>query len=355
MPELPEVETIRKVLERKLAGRRILRAEVRKPRTPGSRLTRGLSGLQIDLAGCLRGRKLKSVRRRAKYLLLEFGPATSKVTVAIRDEGHGDVAGCRLPNRPGVRGRLVGPRARSLKALPSLAGGLHGTLLVHLGMTGQLFAAPAGRRPCCDLPMLPDQHTHLVVDFEGRQRLYFRDIRKFGSLRWLRDRCEEQTAFAALGPEPLEGEFTSRSLAAGLAGKQAAIKALLLNQKLVAGLGNIYADEALFRAGIAPQARAGSLSLRRIARLHAAIREVLAEAIRFRGTTMSDYFDPESRRGGFQARLRVYGREGEPCVQCGRPISKGVVAQRGTHWCSRCQPGGGQKQQKKRAGGFSGK
>lgn len=304
MPELPEVETIRKVLERKLAGRRILRAEVRKPRTSGSRLTRGLSGLQIDLAGCLRGRKLKSVRRRAKYLLLELD---------------------------------------------------HGTLLVHLGMTGQLFAAPAGRRPCCDLPMLPDQHTHLVVDFEGRQRLYFRDIRKFGSLRWLRDRAEEQQAFAALGPEPLEGEFTSRVLAAGLAGKQAAIKALLLNQKLVAGLGNIYADEALFRAGIAPQARAGRLRPRQVTRLHAAIREVLAEAIRFRGTTMSDYFDPESRRGGFQARLRVYGRGGEPCVKCGQPVVRSVVAQRGTHWCSRCQAGDGQKQQKKRAGGFSGK
>lgn len=286
MPELPEVETIRRVLEQKLAGRRILSVEVRRPRTAGSRLTRNLAGPGNRLAGRLQGREVRRVRRRAKYLLLDLD---------------------------------------------------QGTLLVHLGMTGQLFAAPKGKRPCGDLPRLPDQHTHLVADLTGGLRLYFRDIRKFGSLRWLRDQAEEQKAFVAIGPEPLEPAFTPQVLAAGLARKNAPVKALLLNQKLVAGLGNIYADEALFRAGIAPQTRAGSLLPRRIARLHAAIRAVLAEAVHFRGTTLSDYFDPESRRGGFQDRLRVYGREGEPCPTCGRPVSRGVVAQRGTHWCAHCQ------------------
>jgi formamidopyrimidine-DNA glycosylase len=140
-----------------------------------------------------------------------------------------------------------------------------------------------------------------------------------------------------LGPEPLLPEFTIQGFQKALAGRGASIKALLLNQKVVAGLGNIYVDEALFRARVAPATRGGRLTKSQITRLHAAIRAVLTEAVRYRGTTLSDYFDPESRRGGFQNRLKVYGREGEPCVECGTPISKGVLAQRGTHWCGKCQ------------------
>jgi formamidopyrimidine-DNA glycosylase len=286
MPELPEVETIRRVLETKLSGRTLRSADLRLPAFAATRLRRSLRHTPEQFQRLLVGRRLLRVRRRAKYLLLDLD---------------------------------------------------QGTLLVHLGMTGQLFAAPKGSRPCCDLPMLPDKHTHLVIDLSGGQRLYFRDIRKFGSLRWLPDQAEEQKVFAAIGPEPLEKKFTSRVLAAGLAGKKASVKALLLNQRLVAGIGNIYADEALFRARIAPQRAGGKLTWPQIRRLHSAVREVLAEAIRFRGTTLSDYFDPESRRGGFQDRLRVYGRAGEPCVRCGRVVLKGVVAQRGTHWCPRCQ------------------
>ncbi|MEW6516508.1 MAG: bifunctional DNA-formamidopyrimidine glycosylase/DNA-(apurinic or apyrimidinic site) lyase [candidate division FCPU426 bacterium] len=289
MPELPEVETIRRVLERKLAGRRVLSAEVRRPRTAGSRLTRELAGHKTDLAGRLQGRRVKAVRRRAKYLVIELD---------------------------------------------------QGALLVHLGMTGQFFAAKDGQQPASGLPPLPDKHTHLIIDFTGSWHLYFRDIRKFGSLRWLRDREEERAAFAGLGPEPLDPAFTPEELSHSLHGKKAPVKALLLNQKVIAGVGNIYADEALFRARLAPQVPAGSLAPPQIRRLHAALREVLAEAIRFRGTTMSDYFDPESRRGGFQDRLRVYGREGGPCPACGRPVAKGVVAQRGTHWCPQCQKRG---------------
>lgn len=288
MPELPEVETIRCVLERKLAGRRILAAEVRPPGSGRTRL-----GCSLDTAACglerhLRGRRITGVRRRAKYLLLDL------------DRGH---------------------------------------LLVHLGMTGQLFAARPRERPAPGLPALPDKHTHLILDLSGGSRLYYRDIRKFGSLRWLTDRADEAQTLGVLGPEPLGAEFTPKVLAGGLRGRTASIKALLLNQKLVAGLGNIYVDEALFRAGIAPQTRGGRLTAARVARLHAAIRRVLTEAIRHRGTTLTDYFDPESRRGGFQERLRAYGRTGEPCPACGAPIARAVVAQRGTHWCRKCQSG----------------
>lgn len=288
MPELPEVETIRRVLEGKLTGRHILAAEVRPPGPGRTRLGRSLDTAACGLERHLRGRRFTGVRRRAKYLLLDLD-----------------------------RGRL----------------------LVHLGMTGQLFAARPGERPAHGFPTLPDQHTHLILDLSGGSRLYYRDIRKFGHLRWCEDRSGEVRALGVLGPEPLEGTFTPAVLAGGLKGRTASIKALLLDQKLVAGLGNIYVDEALFRAGIAPQTRGGRLTPARVARLHAAIRRVLTEAIRHRGTTLSDYFDPESRRGGFQERLRAYGRAGEPCPVCGAPIARAVVAQRGTHWCRKCQRG----------------
>jgi formamidopyrimidine-DNA glycosylase len=287
MPELPEVETIRRVLEHKLSGRRILDADLHVPKLAATRLNRSLAAQAPTFTARLKGRKINGVRRRAKYLLVDLD---------------------------------------------------RGILLVHLGMTGQLFAARAGERPAAGLPALPDKHTHLILELTGGLRLYFRDIRKFGRLRWLENRAEEDRSLSALGPEPLGAAFTPRVLAAGLKGRTASIKALLLNQRLVAGLGNIYVDEALFRAGIAPQTRGGRLSPARIARLHAAVREVLAEAIRHRGTSMSDYFDPESRKGGFQDLLRAYGRGGEPCQDCGTLISKGVVAQRGTHWCRKCQP-----------------
>ncbi len=286
MPELPEVETIRRVLARKLVGRRILAVDLRVPKLAASRLSLSLRERAAALKRGLRGRRITGLRRRAKYLLVDLD-----------------------------RGRL----------------------LIHLGMTGQLFAAKKGRRPCCDLPMLPDKHTHLVLDLSGDHRLYLRDIRKFGRLRLLASPAEETQSLGVLGPEPLSPAFTPATLARGLRGRRAPVKALLLDQKLVAGLGNIYADEVLFRARIAPQAPGGALTRPRLARLHAAIQEVLREAIRYRGTTMSDYYDPESRRGGFQDRLRVYGREGEPCPRCGTPIAKGVVAQRGTHWCPKCQ------------------
>lgn len=285
MPELPEVETIRRVLEKKIGGLTILRAELRAPKLAAARLARDLKPAADMLARRLQGRTILGIRRRAKYLILDLD----------RDE-----------------------------------------LIVHLGMTGQLFAAAPGDKPCRDLPALPDKHTHLILELSDGVRLFYRDIRKFGRIRFL-EKKRETDFFEGLGPEPLGPDFTPDVLREGLKGKTASVKALLLNQRVVAGLGNIYADEALFRARIAPQTPGGRLTRAQAVRLHAAAREVLCEAIRFRGTTRSDYYDPESRRGGFQFRLRVYGRAGEPCPVCGRPVAKAVVAQRGTHWCPHCQ------------------
>jgi formamidopyrimidine-DNA glycosylase len=192
-----------------------------------------------------------------------------------------------------------------------------GTLAVHLGMTGKLLVdGKAG------------EHTHGVFTLDSGVLLYH-DPRQFGRIEW----CPARVA--RLGPEPLEidlAEFCAR-----LRRRAARLKPLLLNQAFVAGLGNIYADEILFTAGIHPLAIASRLSAPRAARLHQAMRDVIQLAIDHRGSSISDYVDANGNRGEFQLLHRVYGREREPCVQCGAPIRRIVVAQRGTHYCPRCQ------------------
>ena len=192
-----------------------------------------------------------------------------------------------------------------------------GALAVHLGMTGKLL-----------LDGVVTPHTHGVFELD-RGVLLYDDPRQFGRIEWGSTRAER------LGPEPLEiglKEFTAR-----VRRRKTRMKALLLNQTFLAGMGNIYVDEALFTAGIHPLAIASRLSAPRVARLHQAIREILTLAIEHRGSSISDYVDAEGQRGGFQLLHRVYGREGEPCAHCGGAIRKMVVAGRGTHYCPKCQ------------------
>jgi formamidopyrimidine-DNA glycosylase len=262
MPELPEVETIRRMLEPRLAGRRIVRAEF-----PERRVIRGEPS---QTAARLRGQTIRAVGRRGKHLLVEL------------DSG--------------------------LK------------LAIHLGMTGSLEWG--GRRG-------PHTRALLLLD-EGR--VLYDDPRMFGRIELLEALPER---LARLGPEPLEikpAEFIAR-----LRARRAMIKPLLLNQAFLRGLGNIYTDEALFRAGIHPRAIAARLSAERARKLHQAIRAVLKAAIAAGGTTISDYTDAEGRPGGFQVRLRVYGRAGEPCPRCHALIERTVIGQRGTWFCARCQ------------------
>ncbi len=189
-----------------------------------------------------------------------------------------------------------------------------GALTIHLGMTGKLLVSGD-----------PGKHTHAIFTLDHGVLLYD-DPRQFGRIALAPE--------PPLGPEPLEislEDFRARLR------RKARIKALLLNQKFLAGLGNIYADESLFAAGIHPLASAAKLSAARAARLHQAIREILSEAIALGGSSISDYVDAQGQRGWFQVRHRAYGREGQPCVSCGTPIRKILVAQRGTHFCPKCQ------------------
>jgi formamidopyrimidine-DNA glycosylase len=228
-----------------------------------------------------------------------------------------------------IRGQeIVGVSRRGKYAIFSLASG--DALIVHRGMTGSLLL----RTP--DDPL--EAHVRLLFELDDGRQLRFNDPRKFGKV-FVMDAAgmERPLPWALMGPEPLNGDFTVRTLQRALRGRSGLIKPLLLNQRLVAGLGNIYVDEALFRAGIHPTRRAGTLTPVETKRLHSAIRQVLAEAVEGRGTTFSGYTDIEGRAGLYQSSLLVFRRADEPCPRCGTPIERLVVGGRGTHICPRCQ------------------
>lgn len=218
-----------------------------------------------------------------------------------------------------LRNRRIGAVKRYGKfILVSLEGG--GFLMVHLGMTGKLLLGGP-----------PGKHTHAILTLD-RGVLLYDDSRQFGCVEFSEDFPRR---VARLGPEPLEVSF--EEFARALKRHKTRIKALLLNQQFVRGIGNIYADEALFRAGIHPMALAYRLRLERVRQLHQAIVEVLTEAIAAGGSSISDYVDAEGRKGFFQFSHRVYQRTGEPCTVCGTPIRRVLVAQRSSHFCPHCQ------------------
>ncbi len=220
--------------------------------------------------------------------------------------------------------QIVNVTRRGKYLLMPLASG--DTLVVHLRMTGNLSVWPT-QRPA-------EQHTHVVLLLDDGQALHFNDPRKFGRL-WLVADLEE--IVGKLGPEPLDGAFTPLNLAARLRDRTAPIKAVLLDQTCIAGIGNIYADEALFVARIDPRRPANSLDHGDVLRLHAAIRSVLAEAIRAGGSTLRNYRPPVTGRGRFQDEFQVVRRAGQPCPVCGTPIARIRLAQRSTHFCPQCQ------------------
>jgi formamidopyrimidine-DNA glycosylase len=301
MPELPEVETIVRDLRPLLMGRRIHSACVFWDRTIASTpSTKSLDELTRAQRFCLdvAGRRVASVTRRGKHVVL-----------------HLDDGGC---------------------------------LIVHLRMTGHLLwegIAPAGtvvRETGADYVYArsdDDKHTRAVFELDGG-RLRFTDTRKFGRI-WLTEGDEAEAVLGDLGPEPLADDFTLADFAARLRRRRGRIKPLLLNQRFLAGLGNIYVDESLHQARIHPLRTADSLTDDEVARLHAAIRRVLAAGIANRGTSLgdySDYLDAQGQQGGHQRYLLVYGRPGEPCVTCDTPIARIVVGGRSTHFCPCCQP-----------------
>lgn len=207
----------------------------------------------------------------------------------------------------------------------------HGdTLLVHLRMTGHLRLLPSN--------VEPDPHTHAVLTLDDGQCLHYRDPRKFGRLYLVGD---AQEVVGGLGPEPLAADFDVAAFSAQLAGRRGRIKSLLLDQRFLAGLGNIYADEALFRAAIHPLRLVQSLTAEEITRLHAAVRAVLSEAIAAQGSTLRDYRSASGQPGRFQEQWLVFRRHGEACPRCGAVLQRMRLNGRSTHFCPRCQSAAG--------------
>jgi formamidopyrimidine-DNA glycosylase len=225
---------------------------------------------------------------------------------------------------PGRRVLAVGRRGKYVTITLD-----HGYLLIHLKMSGRLLLVAAGE--------VPDKHVHTAFSLDSGDQLWFRDVRKFGRV-YLVDHPEEVTRL--LGPEPLEDGFTLAEFRELLSRRSGRLKSLLLNQEFLAGLGNIYADEALFAAGLHPLRKADTLSAADEERLYGAIRQVLRDAIAGRGTTLEDggYRDAQGEPGSYQQYIFVYGRQGEPCRRCQTTIERRVIGGRSAHFCPACQP-----------------
>jgi formamidopyrimidine-DNA glycosylase len=259
---------------------------------------------RAGLAPHLVGRKVTGVTLRRKALRWAIPPVIAKVL-------------------PGERILAVRRRAKYL-----LVDTAPGSALLHLGMTGALRVLPA------TTPVEAHDHVDLALD-SGRV-LRFSDPRRFGCLLW-QPAGTTHELLEGLGPEPLSDDFDGDYLFERARGRSAAVKTFLMDQRIVVGVGNIYAAEALFRAGIAPARAAGRVSRERYALLAQAAKDVLAHAITRGGTTLRDFISPDSEPGYFETELLAYGREGEACVQCGRAMKGAVLGGRATVWCPRCQ------------------
>ncbi len=251
----------------------------------------------------------------------------------------------RFPLPANFHGRLVGAKVRSLGRrgkymLADLSSGE--TLIIHLGMTGR-FTVREAARPGVFYHDAGGDPAHDHVTFRmmgpaGEREIVYNDARRFGFMDLADSRSLEKSRhFAAMGPEPLAPDFALESFSRALSGRSAPIKAALLDQSIVAGLGNIYVCEALFRSQISPRRKAKSVGAAKTSRLHAAIREVLTEAIEAGGSTLKDFAAADGARGYFQHRFDVYGREGEPCPACGSRVRRIVQSGRSTFYCGKCQ------------------
>jgi len=273
MPELPEVESVRLRLQPRLVGRTFERVQI-----DDHRLVRPYEPLEI--AAELEGERVTTLDRRGKYLIVRFESGRS--------------------------------------------------LLIHLRMTGSLLHVRGGS-------LEDDPHRRAVVRLDDGSDVAYRDVRRFGTWLLVEPGDLEPYLDERLGSEPLDEEFTPGELRHRLHGRRAPIKAALLDQRTLAGMGNIYVDEALWRARLHPLRPAGELTAAEVRRLHPAIRAALAVGIERQGSTLRDYRLPDGESGEMQHEFKVYGRSGEPCDRCGTPIEKIRAGGRGTWYCPRCQ------------------
>lgn len=271
MPELPEVETVRRGVEPHVLGRRITRVLVREPRLRWR--------VDRKLPEQLTGRRIDSTSRRGKYLLLHL------------DSGD--------------------------------------RLIIHLGMSGRLNVLPLGQ--------VLKKHDHIDIELSSGKMLRFNDARRFGAVLLWKQAQATHKLLAGMGPEPFGEDFSGEYLFRLSRRRSAPVKSFVMDGRVVVGAGNIYAAEALFRAGIKPSRAAGQLTRAQCAALAGHIKDVLAEAVQQGGTTLRDFISADGFPGYFQQKLSVYGREDEPCFTCKTPIKRVVIGQRSSFFCPRCQ------------------
>jgi formamidopyrimidine-DNA glycosylase len=320
MPELPEVETVARSLHERVHGDRILdvwlSSHPQPFKTPPEEIVRGLSG-----------RVFLSVHRSGKHIVCELGPCQS-TSSSLPDKfharastlkGHGFSRATSAPKSAEALAREESSQALTQNSTPDAQ------WIIHLGMTGRLLVAD----PASPIP----RHTHARLTLSSGRELRFVDPRRFGRLAY-KD-LRSTAGFLTTGLEPLT--IGAEPFAALFHGRRTPIKAALLNQSFLAGIGNIYADESLFRAGIRPRRMAGRLTRAELERLRLALRQVLRHAIRLGGSSVSDYVNAAGEPGFFQMEHCVYQRTGLPCRRCATPIHRILIAGRGTHFCPQCQ------------------
>jgi formamidopyrimidine-DNA glycosylase len=290
VPELPEVETIARGLDKRVAGDSIESVWIGSRKQP-------LKSPASLIASTLEGKRILRVHRAGKHIVINLESSAS-ATASSRPQ--------KVKRQGKRRGRPEPGTAQ---------------WIVHLGMTGRLVA--------CDPDAEVAKHTHLIAKLASGRELRFIDPRMFGKL------SVHAGGFDPGGVEPLE--VSADQFVELFRGRKTPIKSALLNQKLLRGVGNIYADESLFRARIRPRRRAATITRERLGKLHAAVQEVLLEAIALGGSSISDYVDAGGEEGFFQLQHRVYGREAEPCLVCGTPIRRVVLGGRSSHYCPNCQ------------------
>jgi formamidopyrimidine-DNA glycosylase len=294
MPELPEVETIARGLALRVTGDVIESVWLGSKPEP-------LKSPASEIVSTLESKRIIHVRRVGKHIVFDLEPASRGRKIA---RGAGN----------------AGKHAKGKAAKNSAILDANAQWIVHLGMTGRVLVC----EPKEEVP----KHTHAILQLRSGRELRFVDPRRFG-------RLSVTHGFQAAGSEPLEVEL--ERFVELFRGRKTPIKSALLNQKLLSGVGNIYADESLFRAAIRPKRRAASLKSEDLRRLYLSVQEVLKEAIALGGSSVSDYVDADGEEGFFQLQHRVYGREGEPCLVCKTPIKRIVIAGRSSHYCPKCQ------------------
>lgn len=286
MPELPEVETIRKDLQKLLRGLRIIHVDIKKKKM--------VHGSMLTFQKTIKGKRIQSISRRGKLLIFNLN-------------------------------------SKDL------------FLLIHLKMTGQLIYQDQKKiiggghgEPKVKKETLPNKYSHIIFTFSKGVKLFFNDMRQFGYVRLI-NKKELKKVLSGFGVEPLSNKFTVEVLQEILKGKKATLKSLLLDQKHIAGLGNIYVDEVCFLAGVRPTKRGMKVTTTEAKRLHRAIKQILKKSIIKRGTTFSSYRDGLGGAGGYVKLLKVYGRAGKSCYRCKKTLKRVKVSGRGTVYCSSCQ------------------